>query len=513
MERMAGIGSGRTLLGLCIAMGGSLTIAASFTFMLTPMLADLGLTSDEASSALSLPSVAALLVVFVAGRLGERRGHRTVVSWMSVLFVVGSVLVATTQGIALLSIGLLLSGIAATSIQIVVVGLLSNSFPDGAGRARAFGTFGMVSPFVWLLFPVLTGVIVLDLSWRIVPAIWALGGVAMLVAARVLLPAPGRVEPLGDVRSPVLAGLVVVLAVEAVSIAGSEGVVALPFAVVALALVLAVIVLVALMRRTASPGFSLRTLRDGRARPLLGVVVVIPLINTVFFMTLAFQYLYDLTVLQTALIMVPAQAGAVLGTRYIAAPLMARIGVPRTAAWLFGVLAAAMLGSFLITPSSPLWVPALYVAVYNVLTVAASITVTSGLMSTAPSGDSGEVSAYRGSGVALGGVLAVVAMNAAVFGLSRLFLAGSFEDAGLTSAEAAALSAQIQSDATSTALTSQYAMPLPDGVPVIDVMRDAIATGLHINGVIGSLLALACIGLVLRAAGARQRDAAGLNPP
>ena len=497
--------AGRTLLGLCIAMGASLTVAASFNYMLTPMLTDLGLTNEQASVALTIPSIASLLIVFLAGRLGDRRGHRTVITWMSILFIIGSAMVVVTQGLGLLVVGLLVEGVAATAIQIVVFGLLSDQFAEPAARARAFGTFGMVSPFTWMLFPVVTGAVVLNHSWRLVPVVWVLAGVLIFIAARTLLPPAREVRPVGDKRTPVLAGLTVVCFVQALQQFGHSHAISPAVLVFAGIGILSALALMLLLRRLAAPSFTLKPLRQRRARLLLVVVIIIPLINVVFLMTMAFQYLYGLSVLQTALIMVPAQAGAILGTRFIAGPLMRRIGVTRTAAWLFAVLAVAMLLSFAVTVSSPLWVPAAYVAIYNILTVAASITVTSGLMSTASDEDSGEVAAYRGSGVSIGAVLAVVIMNSAVFGLGRLFMMNDFEASGMSASQASDMMTQIQDSSTSVDVMSQYSMPLPDGVPVDSVMQETIAVALHANGVLGSLLAIACVLLVVGSARVRSR--------
>ncbi len=493
-----GAARSRTLVGLCIAMGVSLTVAASFNFLLTPMLEDLGLSQDNVSVALTIPSLASLLVVFVAGLVGERRGHRTVITWMSVLFIVGSVLVAITPGIALLVTGLLFAGIAATAIQIVVFGLLSNEFQDPGPRARAFGTFGMVSPFIWLVLPVITGVLVAEFPWRAVPWMWAIGGVGMLVASRTLLPTPSQVRPTGSLWAPMFAGLTVVLAVQTLALVNVDDPINAPFIITAVATVVSAMIVMVLLRRQASPNFSLRTLRQRRARSLLLVVVIIPLINTVFLMTIAFQYLYGLTVLETAVVMVPAQIAAVLGTRLIAAPLMARFGVTRTAASFFVLLAVAMLVSFAVRPQSPLWVPITYVAVYNVLTVAASITVTSGLMSTSDPSNSGEVSAYRGSGVALGQMLAVVLMNSLVFRLGIVVLDDELIANGLGADEASDLVNQIEAASKSVHVMSHFSQPLPSGIPVEDVMKDAIAAGLHINGVAGAVLALVSVALILR---------------
>lgn len=489
-------GSRRVLVGICLAVGGSFTVIASFNYVLTPMLADLGLTQEQASVALSIPPIASLLIVFLAGRLGDRRGHRTVMLWMSVAFIVGSLTVAIAQGLPAVVIGLLIEGIAATAIQIIGIGLLSDRFPAPQARAAAFGTFGMVSPFVWLCLPVLTGWIVGEASWRWVPVMWAAFGAIMLLATLTLLPRPTSTSPVGEVITPILAGATIAAAVQWLNRVSDEGLWS-PITLTSLAAAIAFAwILFILMRRMPSPTFSVAPLRVGRARALLAVVIIIPFINTVFLMTIAFQYLYGLTVLQTALVMVPAQAAAVLGTRLIAGPLMRRIGVTRTAMLLFAVLSVAMLTVFAVTSSSPLWVPMLYVMVYNLLTVAASITVTSAVLTSAPGVDSGQLSAYRGSAQSLGAVLAVVVMNAAVFTLGRLFVQLDLQANGLSEDDAAATVAQIQASATSPDVMTQYAVPLPSGVETSAVMADGIAAGLHVNGVIGAVLALACVFLV-----------------
>lgn len=489
-------GSRRTLLGICLAVGGSITVAASFNYMLTPMLSDLGLTQDQARVALSIPGTASLLVVFLAGGLGDRRGHRTVMTWMAVAFIVGSLLVAVAQGLPAVVLGLLIEGIAATAISIIGLSLLSDRFSEPRARAAAFGTFGMVSPFVWLCLPVLTGWIVGEVSWRWVPVLWAIVGLGILMATLVLVPRPSARAPVGEIATPILAGATVAAAVQWLNRVADEGPLS-PLSLASLAITTALAVtLVVLMRRLPSPNFSLAPLRVGRSRALLSVVIIIPLINTVFLMTMAFQYLYGLTVLQTALVMVPAQAAAVLGTRLIAGPLMRRIGVTQTASLLFGVLAVAMLGAFILTPSSPLWVPIAYIAVYNLLTVAASITVTSGVLTSAPGVNAGQLSAYRGSAQSLGLVLAVVVMNTLVFSLAQLFMSAEFVANGLTQQEAASQMAEIQASATSTDVMSQYAVPLPSGTEINSVMADSMVTGLHVNGALGAILALACVFLV-----------------
>ena len=477
-------------------MGGALVGLASINYIVTPMMDDLGLTSQEGSLVLAVPWVASLLIVFLAGRLGDRLGHRRIITWMSVAFMAGSAIFAVAQGFTAVMVGLLIEGVASTALQIVVFGLLSQRFSEPKARAAAFGIFGMASPFIWMCFPVLAGWIVGESSWRWVAAVWVLAGFLIFLAARFMLPRDASTSALGEVWTPILAGATVAAATQALTRGREDGLTA-PTTLATIAATAAFgIACAILLRRLSAPTFTVQPMRVKRTRSLLGVVIIIPLINTVFLMTIAFQYLYGLTALQTAIVMVPAQAAAVLGTRLVAGPLMRKLGVTSAATIFFALLAVTMLCAFFVTTDSPLWVPILYVTAYNALTVAASITVTSGLLASDPATETGFLSAYRGSGVALGGTLAVVLMNTAVFNAGQFFMADEFEANGLSQADAASLSAQIQADATSPDVMSQYAVPLPSGVETNAVMMDSIAAGLHVNGVLGAILAIVCILLV-----------------
>ena len=499
----------RTLIGLSVAMGGSLTVMASFNFILTPMLADLNLTLDEARWALALPSTAALLIVFLAGRWGDKRGHRTVISWMSLLFILGCALVLITQGLPLLTLGLLFEGVAAMAIQIVVFGLLSDQFTEPKLRAIAFGTFGMVSPFIWMVFPVVAGAVVDATTWRLVAALWVVAGVAMFLSARFLLPRPAVKGKVGEIWTPLLAGLSLVLVVQGLSRASDVGWGSLEVWIPTLVGVGLAVLCVQLVKRLTNPNFSLLPLRLKPARLLLFVVIIIPLINTVFLMTMAFQYVYGLSVMETALIMVPAQLGAVLGTRLIAAPLARKYGTTKTAAWLFLALAFAMLTAFFMTPESPVWVPMTYVALYNILTVAASITVTNALMAHAPAEDSGRFSAYRGSGVSLGQVLAVVLMDVFLGVVGGWLLVDNLESNGMSGSQAATELQDIASDATSPTVMTDFPMALSSGETVDQVLAGTFTQVLHLNGLLGAVLAILSMVLVIRAGRSRTTPAHG----
>lgn len=77
--------------------------------------------------------------------------------------------------------GLTLCGGAATAVQIVALGLLQESFPEGKARVSAFTTFGMVYPAAFVVFPILIGGLLDVAVWRLIPLGWSAAGVVMAV--------------------------------------------------------------------------------------------------------------------------------------------------------------------------------------------------------------------------------------------------------------------------------------------------------------------------------------------
>ena len=89
----------RVVLGVCIVVGLTLLVAAGLTFLVEPMAVDLGLPDIAVEDALVVPAVASLLVVFVAGRAGDRWGARRTITAASMCFTAGSIVPGTTFSI------------------------------------------------------------------------------------------------------------------------------------------------------------------------------------------------------------------------------------------------------------------------------------------------------------------------------------------------------------------------------------------------------------------------------
>ena len=114
----------RIVLAVSIASVTLLTLASSFNLVLNDMLQDLNATDSQTDMARQIPSIAALLVIFVAGSVGERLGARRVMLACTALYAIGSVIVTVAPVMGVATLGLLLRP---SAVALFVVGLVSSS--------------------------------------------------------------------------------------------------------------------------------------------------------------------------------------------------------------------------------------------------------------------------------------------------------------------------------------------------------------------------------------------------
>lgn len=445
---------------ICLVVGISFVVGASLTFLVTPMLNELGLTEDQAATALAIPSIASLLVVFLAGRVGDRLGHRRVMLVASVPFVVGSALVAAAPGIVFVSLGLVLAGAAATALQIVSLGLLQAAIPSGPARVSAFTSFGMMYPAVYLVVPVLTGWLVGFAPWRIVPAGWAMLGLAVPIAAWKLIPPTNATTRVGELWTPILGGLGLACVVETINAVNDNGWQSVETLGWLAASAVSLTCCALALRLVRNPALSLRSLRNPGTVLLLSSVTLIAIANTLTYVMLGLEYLYGTSVLGAALYLVPAQAAAVIGSKFLAAILMRRWGNRWAGVTMLIGFSLSLLALVAMTASSPMSLLVAIAAMLSLFGFGAITIVNAQVMAGAPDGESGIVSAYRGAASSIGTALGVVVLGAAI---STIVLHVSTAPSGQT----------------------------PDPA--------ALADGLKTNGIVGAVIAALALGAYLLA--------------
>lgn len=482
----------RVLLGLCIVLGAVTTVPASYNYVLIPMLHGLGASETQGSLVRQLPSIAGLLVIFPAGILGHQWGERRFITICGVLFTVGNAAVAIAPGMKVAAGGLVLESIGAAGFIVVGLALLSAQVSGDEARASAFATYATVGPIVYIAMPLLAGIIVDQSSWRLVAVVWALGGIVMLIASRLLLPPGDGPRESHELRTPVLAGVVLAATVQTVTFAHRDGVFSVA-ALVRLGMALVAFVVVYwIFRRTASPSLSLAALRRGGMSLLLIIVVLLGFANLWFYMTVAFQYLYRLDALQTAAVMLPAQAAAIGGAAAARRFLRTR-GIAVTGTTMLAALAASLLLSSLITRHSPLWVPIVVISVYAAASVGAGIPLTNAVMNHAPEGEDGSASAFRSAASNVGAAVGVVVMSTIVFSTFSAALTSNLKSEGLNTKQSAQIAERLRDGASSEDVSADYSVPLKQVKLVGDAERGALVDGLRAHGLSGAAFTGVCL--------------------
>lgn len=484
----------RLVAGICVVVATFTMVSAAYNYILEPMLDDLGASEGQTSLLRQLPSMATLAVVFLGGVLGDRFGDRRMLWISAVLFTVGSVMVAAAPVFGIAALGLIVQSVAMSAGSVISLGFLSARISDPDGRASAFSVFAIVGPVIYLVLPILTGALVDNRTWRLVPALWAIGGLVMFAAVRRLLPTDGPPRARGELITPLLAGLVLTATIQMINVATDEPLLSPDVLLRAGLVVLGLVTLVVLYKRTAAPSLSLAALRSGGMLILLAVVLLVPFANLWFYVTMGYQYVFGLTTLQTALAMAPAQLGAIVGA-VITRKLLTRLGIPRAGTLTLLAFAVTLLPMWLITADSPLWVPILVVSLYAAAFTGASIPITNAIMNAAPAGEEGSASAFRSASGHLGAALGVVFTTAVISTVVTASLTTQLDEQGLRSDQSREVVDQIIDGATSESISSQYAIPVSD----VDTMsRDvglAMIDGLHSVAGTGTVVALACTGI------------------
>lgn len=405
----------RVTVAIALIVGLTFLVSTGLTFLISPMAADLELSDSTVEAVLAIPSIASLLVVFISGQLGDRLGHRRTLLLASVGFAVGGVVLAVAQEPLFISLGLALCGSTATAIQIVGLGLLQQSVPEGKAHDAAFTTYGMVFPLAFLVFPVGTSGLLELANWRWIPLVWACAGLAIGVIALLLLERAESSTPIGEWLTPLLAGVALASVVRCLDALGHQRTGTPSVVIGALVGLVASLACAVRIGQSTSSSFSLRPIADGTIRVLLvGVALVSLVAGTLTYVTIAMEYLYDLTPLQAAIAVIPAQAGGILGAKMLAGRAMNRMGVARAGRQLMLTLSLTMLPLLFMHSTSPAWYVIGCATLFNTVGNAAVTVLNSDVMGRAPLGNTGPVSSFRGAASSIGSALGVVVLGTSV---------------------------------------------------------------------------------------------------
>lgn len=494
-----GRGSSRLLAGVCVAAGAAYMQGATISYIVTPMLITFGADQDSGAVLREVPSIASLLVIFLSALLATRFGARRIITAGALLLTLGSALVAASPDVTAAAVGLAVQSVGGTILMVVPLAAIGAAFADGDARTRAFAMFSMVSPLVFVLLPVLTAALMERWTWRVVAGVWVLGGLIALLAGRWALPTSprvGRGGRGGEWWTPTLAGLACVGLVQAISHASTDGVMSRAALLRVAITVLAGVALVIVLRRTRDPSLDVTMLRRPGVVLLLGAIVLWCFIQLWYYMTLTYQYVYDRSILQTALLMVPAQACAAIGAR-TASPIVRRWGLTAPGAALLLLSAAAMALCATFRVDSPLWWPLLVTCGYSYAAVAAGVPMTNALMDAASAASQGGPSAYRQAAISVGSVAGIALFSTVVYAAFSTSITAQLDAADVPAAEASQIAQQLRAGASVQEVSTSYAVP-PSEVQVVGAsLQRAYLDGIGAQGWVGAGLGAVTAGLYL----------------
>lgn len=495
----------RVVRAVAVIYGLAHVAYGSFNYMAAPMLSDLDATPSQSSLLRALPSMAGLLVIFPVGVLGGRIGLRRVLAAAGWCMTAGGVALAAAPVVWVAMAGVAFSGAARFALYVAAVAALTVSTAREGVRPVALGIVFATVAVALLVVPLLAGSLDAVGSWRWIAGLWALSGVGVLLAVRLLLP-HGAEQPTqqGEFVSPVLAGVLLLCVVQAVHALGRD--LAPTTAVVAWAVgaVVASAMLVVASRLLPSPTISLGSLRRDGLASLLLVVVLLPFSNLLYYTTIGLQYFYGRSVLAVAVLLVPAQLAGSLASRE-AGPLVKAKGSAVTGTVLMVALAGVSFLSAAQTATVSIVVPVAVVTVYWALFSAAIVPVQTAVMDRAGPGEESSVSAWRLTSLSLGMSLGVISMALVV----TAAMMSVYDDAGagdLDADQAAELTLALREGTTENQAAAQYGLPEDEVVSLSDAQQDALLAGFRAQGIAGGVVVLVAAG-VFYATSRRHPDA------
>ncbi len=480
----------RVVLGVSVAAGAAYLQPATLNYLVAPMLATFTANESASATVRETPSVASLLVIFLSAVMAQRFGQRRVLMLGALTLTIGSLLVAAAPVLAVAVAGLAVQAVGATVLLVVPLGIIGAAVPGRTDRARAFAIFSMVSPVVFVVLPVLTSLFMENRSWRVVAFTWAVGGGVAMIAARWALGPDGAGRKRAELLTPALAGIVCMGVAQIAAHANLDVATAVRFAVT----FSAAAGLYVAMRAGGHRSLDVTILRQPGFVLMLLVVVLWCFTQLWYYMTLAYEYVFGLSVLVAALLMVPAQLAAVAGARS-AGWMVGRRGIVRTGVWLLMLTGLSLALSVFISVDAPLWWPVLVTCLYSFASVGAGVPMTNALMDDAVQDNETDASAYRQAAIGVGTAIGIAMISAIVFTVFSASLSHQLADAGLDSAPAVQIAADLRSGASLQQESSTYAVPLTEVTTIDDAQKKALLDGMDAHGVVGALLSVATAGL------------------
>jgi len=496
-------GARRLVIGISVAACLLLSESTSFNYTLAPLIKEFSATADQTNTLRLIPNIGAVIVVFLAGVFGARWGERRVLLWSIATFIAGGLVSTLALNLTMIMIGSLLLNMGRSVVFVLAIALIGHRLTDREERASGFATWGATLPVAYIVMPVIAGLLVDNVGWRSVAVIWPLAGAVALGMVLWGVPPDGPRRQHGELLTPALATVALTALIPAINTLGRSGI-TMGLEVNIGVAIIAVIALGIALRRLPQPTLSIAALRNGGAIVLLAVVVLFNFANLWFYLSIAFQYVYGLSALGTALIIIPTQVMTILAAR-LAGRLIKAKGITFAGTSFLLIMAIALVISCFIEETSPIWWAAAVLALFGAANSGASVPLTNAVMDSSPRGQEGSASSFRSAASSIGSAISVTIVTIIVFGTMSTSLVSQAEQAGLTPAQARTVVAEFENGAKTDQLVGSFVGLSVTRDDIRAAERSAYIEGVHSHGIAGATVTFVIAGLFALASRRQQR--------
>ena len=485
----------RLVVGVCIVLAAATVSAATFNYVVLPMIDSLDATESQESLLRQLPSIGSLLVIFLAGVVGPRVGPQRFVMFCGLLMASGYTVVSVSPVMPMACVGMLMGSIGQQGLFVVLIGLLSARLSSRDSRATGFAAIAAVSPVVYLIAPIVAGAVVDRGSWRVVIGLWIfLALTATLSASRLLPPDDNIPSERVELWTPALAGFALVSVVQSVNSINAAGLAGTSTLAWFAATVLAVVVLVILMRRLRQPSLDITVLRHGGFRLLLVAAMLVPFAGLYYYAMVGMQYVYGQGEFGMSLIMIPAQLTGLFGA-WLSGRLIRRRGIRITGTAAMLAMSLALFLTATQTVTQPLVLSVVILCLYTGAKTATNAPMTNAIMNLAAKGAEGSAAAFRGAAGSLGNAVGVAIMSTIVFSTFQSSLTAQLHVSGGDASQVSAIAESLRSGVSKEQAASEYSVPQTEVDSIDDEQKQAMVDAYRTQGVVGGFILLFAAGV------------------
>ncbi|MCB0124517.1 MAG: MFS transporter [Caldilineaceae bacterium] len=165
--------------------------SAMFNVVVPTIRDEFAIESDMAAWVVAIYSLPFMMFMPLHGRLADAYGKRRILLLGTAIFIVGTVIAALGPSLGWLMVGRAIQGAGSAGFTPLALAIIAQIFPAGE-RGKLMGTWNIAYPITGIIGPVLGGILIDSVGWRVIfwPTV-VIGLIAYWVTRRQVPELPG----------------------------------------------------------------------------------------------------------------------------------------------------------------------------------------------------------------------------------------------------------------------------------------------------------------------------------